>query len=453
MIGWIGAVFAALLLAAPRAAGADEDRPPAALQWGGYLLGDLRVGAGEDFAFADPALSRDELRLDLTVEARPTERLRLFAETWASATGVLSGVDPVSLAELTEPERNRPLTLHLREAYADLYGFPLPWVDLRAGRQRLAWGSAERVSVLDVLDRDDLEDRWDFGRHLASDALRLTAYFGEHSLQAVYAPVFRPALLPAGGAFLPDLAGVAALDPAPTVSFLVPGDDPGANATAGLRLQLHLLGWDVALSYAFAREDVPVVTRLVLAGPSDLQVDLSYPRFHLTGLDVAGELFGLGVWAELAAFWPQSGNVVDLDEVDVSALAAGEPAGQKARPYLKAVAGLDYTFAGGLYANLQYAYGMPFETVAGSQEHYLLLGVEWRLLHDRLKLGPLGLALEAEDPADFAGTWGVLLNPELSLYPADNVELTAGARWLAGQEGTRFGQEEGEVYLRGRFSF
>jgi hypothetical protein len=367
----------------------------------------------------------------------------------------VQAIDPVSLAELSDPEANGPLSLRLREAYADLYGFPLAWADLRVGRQRLAWGSAERVSVLDVLDRDDLEDRWDFGRHLASDALRLTAYFGQHSLQAVYVPVFRPALLPAGGSFLPNLEGAALLDPAPTVSFLVPGDDPAANASAGLRLQLYLLGWDVALSYALAREDFPVITRLVLAGPADLQVDLAYPRFHLAGLEAAGELFGLGVWGELAAYFPERGNVVDLDEVDFIAVGGGQPAGEEARPCLKAVAGMDYTFPGGLYVSLQYAYGMAYETVAGSQEHYLLLGAEWRLLHDRLKLGPLGLALEVEDPADLAGTWGVLLNPELSVYPADNVELTAGARWLEGRAGTRFGQEEdgSEVYLRGKFSF
>jgi len=447
----------ALLLAAAQVARGEEAEPAGdpALQWGGYLLGDVRVGAGAGFAFSDPTVSREELRLDLTLEAKPTQRLRLFAETWLSAAGLLEGIDPASFAELTDPQLNAPLSLRLREAYAELYGFPLPWIDLRVGRQRLAWGSAERIGVLDVLDRDDLEDRWDFGRHLASDALRLTAYFGEHSLQAVYVPVFRPALLPAGGSFLPDLEAAAVLDPAPTVSFLLPGDGLAVNAAAGLRLQLYLLGWDLALSYAWVREDFPVVTRMVLAGASDLQVDLSYPRLHLTAADFTGELFGLGVWGELAALWPEQGNVVDLDEVDYVALAGGQPAGERARPYLKAVAGLDYTFPGGLYASLQYAYGLPYETVAGSQEHYLMLGLEWRLLHDRLKLGPLGFALEVEDPAEFAHTWAFVLSPELAFYPADNVELTAGARWVEGRHGTAFGREEdgSEAYLKARFSF
>ena len=52
--------------------------------------------------------------------------------------------------------------------------------------------------MVDNLDPDDLEDPWDFGRHLASDALSLTAWLGEASLQLVALPFFRPARLPGG---------------------------------------------------------------------------------------------------------------------------------------------------------------------------------------------------------------------------------------------------------------
>jgi len=65
------------------------------------------------------------------------------------------------------------------------------------------------------------------------------------------------------------------------------------------------------------------------------------------------------------------------------------------------------------------------------------------------------VAWEVDDPGDVAGSWGLALNPELSVCPVDAAQLTVGLRWLTGEQGTAFGgqKDDGEVYLKAVFSF
>jgi hypothetical protein len=334
------------------------------------------------------------------------------------------------------------------EAYADVYGFLLPQLDLRVGRQRISWGTAEKVSVIDNVNPLDLEDPWDYGRRLASDALRLKAYASVWTVEAVYLPYFRPALLP-GDSFalvsLPAGLPLAAGQPA----LVTPGDDPWGNTTLGLRLAASVGGWDLAASWLYGRQSLPAAMEVIAVAGPELNVKLSYPRQHVAGLEAAGELYGVGLWGEAAFFWPDHTVVTDMTIVGGSLVV------ERPKWYAKWALGLDYTFAWGLYANLQYVHGFFSENERGALNDYLLLGLEWKLLGDRLVLGPLGLALEVDDLRDPAGSWGLALNPELSFHPVDAARLTAGLRWLAGEEGTAFGgqREAAELYVEAAFSF
>ncbi len=417
------------------------------LEWGGELAGELRLPTGEDFRFPEARLDFDRLRLELDLEAKPSERLRLFAQGSVTARGLPGELS--SLTDLASPDTLAPIGFRLVEAYADLYGFLLPQLDLRLGRQRIAWGTAEKVSVIDNVDPLDLEDPWDLGRRLASDALRLKAYVSVLTVEVVFLPYFRPALLPEEG-FSPGSlpSGAASV----SCTLLTPGDDPWGNTTLGLRLAATIGGWDLAASYLYGRQSLPAATEVIgsLSGPDlVLDAELSYPRQHVAGLEAAGELFGVGLWGEAAFFFPDYTVVTDLTAV------GGGRQEQQAQWYAKWAAGLDYTFSRGLYANLQYVHGFYSESQRGSLNDYLLLGLEWKLFHERLKVGPLGLALEVDDPGDPAGSWGLVLNPELSLYPADAAQLTAGLRWFAGEQGTTFGsqREAAELYLKAAFRF
>ena len=230
--------------------------------WGGYLLSDLRLNAGDNFDFTGSHFSRAELRLDHHAEAKPTDRIRLYGEGWLRAWGfpTLSGLN-----DLSSHEKLMPFIGELREAYVDLYGFVFDDLDLRAGRQRIAWGTAEKVSVIDNLNPDDLEDRWDFGRHLASDALKLTYYLDILTIEAVYIPIFRPARFPEDISSLmpgsiPPLPPPAFLNSLTTLLTAPPPTDPLQNATLGSRLAIYLFGWDISLSYIYGRNDFPAAT-------------------------------------------------------------------------------------------------------------------------------------------------------------------------------------------------
>jgi hypothetical protein len=433
--GLLAAILIAILLTAGLATWAQG------LEWGGELRGELALPAGEDFRFAEGGIDSGLLRLDLHLKAQPSQRLHLYAEAALEAQGLPGELS--SPAKLSSLQDLAPIGFELVEAYADVYGFLLPQLDLRAGRQRIVWGTAEGVSVIDNVNPLNLSDPWDYGRRLASDAVKLKAYVSVLTLEVVYVPYFRPALLPAdSSSLLSAPPGATKVD----YAILTPGDNLWGNATLGARLATAVGGWDITASYLYGRQSLPAATSVTVNADLSADVRLSYPRQHVAGLEVAGELFGIGVWGEAALFWPDYTVVIDTTAV------GGGLEETEAEWYAKWALGLDYTFAKGIYVNFQYVHGFYNENDRNALNDYLLLGLEWKLLRDRLKIGPLGLALEVDD---LAGSWGLALNPELSLYPVDAVQLTVGLRWLTGEQGTSFGsqEKESELYLKAVFSF
>ena len=430
----------ALFASAVLAAGGPHAGFAQGLSVGGFLQTRAELPAGADLDFSGGSFSRMDLALDLHGEAKPGGNIRLYGEALFRESDL-----PVALsspAELSSYATLHPMDFRLVEAYADLYDFLVPRLDLRLGKQRIAWGPAERVGVVDFLDPYDLEDPWSFGARIPSIAAKLSMSFASLRIEAVYIPTFTPAVLP---------HDASSLMPAPAVEL--PAPDVWSNATLASRVSLALGTFDIAASYLYGRQSLPAVTGITgfsAAPPSvDIAVRLQYPRQHVAGLDVAGDLFGLGVWGEAAVFWPDYAVVTDMRGI------GGTLAEERAAWYAKGVLGCDYTFPGGLYLNMQYSHGFFNEAAPEDLNDYLLLGAEWRLPGGVVKLGPIGAAVEVDDWANIGNAWALVLNPELALYPMDNAEIAAGARWIAGSGSTSFGarKEENAVYMRVRLSF
>ncbi|MCK7509029.1 MAG: hypothetical protein MZV70_36675 [Desulfobacterales bacterium] len=70
-----------------------------------------------------------------------------------------------------------PYNLEIRELYIQLYGFLFDNLDVTSGRQRIVWGTADKLNPTDNLNPLDLEDILDFGRRRGSDAINLNYYF------------------------------------------------------------------------------------------------------------------------------------------------------------------------------------------------------------------------------------------------------------------------------------
>ncbi|MCX7029211.1 MAG: hypothetical protein NTU62_03720 [Spirochaetes bacterium] len=431
--------------------------PAQSLDWGGSLQVDAGLPAGEDFTFPSGSYGPLGLSLDLHGEAQPAEILRLYGEILVSADGLPGSL--ADFADLSSYAALHPAEARLVEAYVDLYDVLLPRLDIRVGRQRIAWGPAERVGVVDLVDPNNLEDPWRYGERTASDALKVTWRVATLKVEAVYLPTFKPALLPADPSSL--MPGPA-VDLAPlvlhgvTTALVAPAGTVAAQATLASRISLSLGGLDIAVSYAYGRQHLPAVTGITgtfippgVPPDVDLAVTLEHPRQHVLGFDASGELWGIGLWAEAAAFFPVYTVVTDMQAI------GGALTMEEAEPYLKAVVGLEYTFPGSVYLNLQYAHGFFHESTPGGLNDYLMLGVQWDVPGGFLTVGPIGAALEVDDFAHVAGTWALVLNPEIALHPMDNAELVVGARWIAGNDATTFGsQKEGNaVYARATFSF
>ena len=123
--------------------------------------------------------------------------------------------------------------------------------------------------------------------------------------------------------------------------------------------------------------------------------------------------------------------------------------------YAKYVAGADYTFKNGIYINIQYVHGFFHEKGADNLEDYIMLGLEWPLFNDKLKLMPISGGIEIKDYEEFEDNYAVIYSPEISYHPVDNVNIDLGATWIEGTSTTTFGRakDNNEAYLKIKYSF
>ncbi len=422
------------------------------LDWSGYLSTDQRLLLKEDYTF-----SFEEYRLSLNPEQTISENLKFHSEIWLRSFGF-----PyiTNLSDLYSKEKVTPFNLDLREAYIDILKFPLKNVDIRIGRQRIAWGTADKINPTDNMNPLDLEDIWDFGRHLSSNGIKIDGYVKDFNLSYMFIPRFTPAILPQGDWFnaknskinLPP--GIIPLNI--TNSIAMPGYAI-KNSLNGLRLKKNLFGFDFSLSYASIMDGIPILTNTAIvpagmSGEVNIYNELSFPEMQILGFDFAGAIKDIGIWAEFAVFFPERINY----RIDMSQLGMGviDSVILDKKPYAKYIIGTDYTFKNGIYLNLQYAHGFFYER--GEEiEDYLFAGLEWKLLEERLKLMPVSGGLEIEDFSDIKENYALVYMPEISYKPVEDCEISIGLRLIDGKEETNFGmmKENDEVFLKVKYSF
>ena len=102
------------------------------LAWSGHLQTEYRFNTN-----GDQNISWKETRLTLKSEYNSGSGLHFFSETRLTSRGF---PDAKRSSDLMDEEKVAPLQVDLREAYVDLYGFLFKNVDLRIGKQRIAWG-------------------------------------------------------------------------------------------------------------------------------------------------------------------------------------------------------------------------------------------------------------------------------------------------------------------------
>lgn len=399
--------------------------------WRGSLRTDHRMLLKQDQEWA-----WNENRLDLSV-ARRTSGIHVFANSWIRHLGPSMAH---SSAELTDKDLVYPLQIDIREAYAEIYDFLLPGLDLKIGRQHIAWGTADRFNPTNTLNAYDLEDVLDMGRLNASDALSMHWHLGHTwSLQVIAIPLFRPANMPVGyfSSLFQEAAGLPGNFQINEYSdeLLLPANNPRESGSTGVRLRGFALNADFSISYTYNRNSLPLAKQVILSrGGQGLNVHASliFPRQHVIGADVAGSIGLFGAWAELAVFLPENEirTTIDMTALypeDSPATTLLQLTALKKEPFVKCVVGTDYTFSNGAYINLQYLYGFFHENGRDNTTDYLLINLEKTILQNKLLLKPLAGGINVSDRTDIKNNHALFLNPEISYIGRDNLTITAGA--------------------------
>lgn len=426
------------------------------LKLGGYLQTDNRVLLKNERS----EFSWQEYRMSLKAEAKSTDTSDFYSEIWLRTLG-FSAIQNSS--DLSISNDILPLNIQVREAYINIYGIFLENLDLRIGRQRIAWGTADTLNPTDNLNPDDLEDIWDFGRHLGSDAFKAVLYLEDFRLEAVFIPVFTPAVLPRGS-WAAVLSPAMELPPGMilrnlTDVVIMPENNFSESSITGIKLSKNLFGYDFSISYIYGRDDLPIVNTVKFTptggapGEVDIESKLMFPRMNIVGADMSGAIATVGVWAEAAMFIPEKITLI----TDLSDLGMGtsESIVLDGNPYVRYVVGADYTFENGLYVNAQYVHGFIHERGEENLENYFMFGVELKTMEDKLKIVPLGGGVVIKDFQDIENKYAYIYSPEISYAPVDNAEIKLGARWIEGTDATAFGsmREFDETYLKVKYSF
>jgi len=382
----------------------------------------------------------NESRLDLSIQKR-TSQINFYNNIWLRH---LSAPQIQASAQLFSKDQINPWNLEIREAYAEVRGFVFDNLDLKIGRQLIPWGTADQFNPTDNLNPFDMEDVLNFGRRRGVEALNLNWYLNHvYSLQAIYIPFFRPANLPLGvftGLFNSTVELPAGMELHEySDKLLMPRHNLAEGSTLGFRFKGFALNTDFSMSYIYGRDGLPQPAKSTLTNTDegvDIYSEMFFPRHHIIGADLAGSIGSFGVWAEAAVFIPEKEIVMTTHLIGFNPLFPvmfRDSTVLKKDPYIKFIAGTDYTFRDGFYLNLQFMHGFIHERGKGNINDYLVLAIEKSFFGDRLLVRPLAGGIAVSDWSDAGSNYAIFYTPEITWKDIDNLEIGLGAFFFDGK--------------------
>ncbi len=427
-----------------------------------------------DFAF-----KRLEGRFRLKARISDNVSAHVRLDAFSSPDALFSGSSFPEAGLLAAPGQTEPFEISLYEAYIRVNHFLIRNLDLTVGKQRIQWGTADKLNIVDNLNPLDFASFLTFDpdyylERRPQTAFNLEFYPGKDSrLQLVWLLGRQYSPLPAG---FEDMlrANLAAL-PFPEIN-LATGTASLRNTGFGARFSTRLFNLDLSLSYYNGNYTLPYIQGVEFSSPlqpGPTRVYFRYPEKQVFGLDLAGEIKSVGFWAELARVQPQK----ILGRLDTYLLVGGELFPLNVffplldSHYWQWVVGADYTFsvADGLYVNFQYLHGLfdeaSFSGLAesyfglrkgmwfGQVQDYLAGRAELRMLKGDLKAGLN--TMFSPSSGEFNRS-SAIFYPSLEYRVQDAVSVQAGAILATGDESwSKFGSfgRDRVVYLLTRVSF
>lgn len=424
------------------------------------LYGELSTD--ERFRLKDNnAWSWNENRLDLKLEKKIPDKAKFYSDVWLRNIGV---PNLTSSSQLYDKNQVSPYNIDIREAYVELYGFLFKNLDIKLGKQRIAWGTADKLNPTDNLNPYDLEDILDFGRHNGSEAINMTYYLtSDFYLQGVYIPFFRPATMPLGSwssTFTPEMTLPQGMQLRSfNDTLMLPEYNLEESSIAGLKFKGFLKGYDFSLSYVYGRDGLPLANKNTFTpvdtmGGVNINSQLIFPRTHIIGADLAGSIGSIGIWAEAAAFIPED-KITMFNDLTGFGMPLMDTVILNDEPYFKFVIGADYTFGDGSYLNFQYLHGFIHERGVDALNDYFMFAYEKKIFDEKLKITPIGGGFIVSDWDDIENNYAMIFAPQISYQATDNAEITIGAFILDGKGSNIFAsvKDFDEVFFKVKYSF
>lgn len=423
----------------------------------------------------------------------------------ADISFVYTGLPEVrKLDDLVQRAQVDPLRIESDSLYIEFSDFIVEGLDLRIGRQIVQWGTADYFNPTNNLNPYDLEDRVKFGELTANEMLYLNyrfpvSVYGEEDpifddfyLSFVVVPYYRTGLIPGFTAqAFSDQSLFDQFVDSPTLASLLRVQDAFAaaggdlafdlnvrnpdfgidNMQYGTKLGFFLGGIDFSVSYFHGFDDVPRAESIsatdlpVEVDPTNVEevlqlvelldldgvtvntiVDLTFPRMHVVGADMATSLDflgGLGLWAEFAYTWHDDlytyieigdGQIVEQD------IGTNE--------FWKMAAGMDYSITSWWYVNAQWVHGFIDEFGADDLNDYLVAGMDFNLFANQMLIRMFAI-YQFQDSS-------YILYPQLTFTFWRNTELTAGAFVYGGADDSVLGSPvsgPSTFFMRARYSF
>ena len=442
----------------------------------------------------------NENTFQLSLFAFPVDDVSLLGSFRLVGIGVDDRVprEFITITQQSNPESVDPVRVLLDEAYIHVTGLVFKNLDVKLGKQRIQWGTGDQFNPTDNLNPDDLWDPLLFGKKIPTSALQLNYYAGPVTITGVLLPLFTPALLPEadvrgiGELQFRSMAGGITIDTGypglddlidQLMDTLLPSMELGEllirsrlptksarNISAAVKVASNLRGVDFSVSYAYVHDDFGVPRQVNMSIPLEqlnvvnVVTLLEYPRQHVFGFDFTTSIpkLDVGFWGELAYFISEPfpteyyisvgtekyrwlGEVIDLTPLAGQGIriATDHPL---EKDFIKAVAGLDYTFPGAYYVNVQYVRGLPNANTAATVHDFVWGGVDKPFYHDVFK-ARFFFGYDFNDGSAVA-------YPSLYWWPMDALELHVGTFFVFGQLNTQLGAfGDSFAFLRGRYTF
>lgn len=265
-----------------------------------------------DYYTSSKQLDRNHSLPGITLQPRLLPKLNKWVD--GKVEGRLTTQD---LGDNREPVQGR-----LLEGYVNLY---LGAVDIRLGKQIIAWGRADALNPTDNLTPRDftvLSARDEEDRRTGTIGVRANYYAGPYTITFIWLPIFNPSVVPIGS---PE-----------GISVEEQKRNSGTASDQSFAIKLDRTGGvvDWSLSYYYGLDLMPVAMPV-----SPQRVNLLHNRLNVFGADFASTIGRYGVRGEIA--YTHTQNYSGHDPIIKS-------------PYAYAVLGVDTDITDDLNINLQF---------------------------------------------------------------------------------------------------